>query len=228
MRTGCRRRAGGRVAVPGQPRGHGGCAALPAQAGHGDRGEVREWRTATTGGGTRCSGRTARGAGTPTCSTIWPCYAMRAATAAALLPGRIRAGDPGAGSDPPSPRLQRPRVMSLQKKRPCPRTGYSCVPGGSGILPLDDPSPSHAAGPSALQSGGAVGDGNSGRMPLPLWDGARVYPEDHPQELVDIRWAHFLHTRTSSTALLRRIPQGAGYSCVPGRVRGSPSGGGLG
>jgi len=30
-----------------------------------------------------------------------------------------------------------------------PQTGYSRAPSGSGILPLDDPSPSHAAGPDA-------------------------------------------------------------------------------
>jgi hypothetical protein len=53
-----------------------------------------------------------------------------------------------------------------------------------------------------------------GRAPCgggrPRTDGARVYPEDHPQRRGDIRRDRFLQTPTPSTTLLRLIPLFAG------------------
>ena len=64
-----------------------------------------------------------------------------------------------------------------------------------------------------------------GRAPCgggrPRTDGARVYPEDHPQRRGDIRRDRFLQTPTPSTTLMRMILQCAGGRWEMGTAAGS-------
>ena len=128
--------------------------------------------------------------------------------------------------------FRRRNTVALRPRRTPPNLRSAGVSAGSPAAtcarPPHTPSPQAHRFDSLAATDSADGiQSRSGRDGHPRTFGARVYPQDHPQQPAHAHRAHLLPMRTASTCLLRLIPRteysrAPAATDAPGRCDGIP------